>query len=318
MEKLLPTGLWPVMLTPFKENYKIDIEGLKQLTEFYLSAGANGLFANCLSSEMFQLTDDERVLITEIVVKQVNGRIPVVSTGTFSKNLSVNCEFINRIHDTGVRAVIVNSNQLNDKSETEAAFKAKIEELLQATGNIQLGIYECPVPYKRLLSKDLVKWLGQTGRFSYLKDTSCDIDQLREKIDAAWGTPLCLFNANTPTALASLGLGAHGLSPIAANFYPELYSFIIKNPNHNDEQVNQVNTLLTALDEIADNQYYPFSAKLFLKKRGVNIQEVMRMSNPSLEQQDLIKLGAMMKLITDTALKLGIDLVDFKNEKLAV
>lgn len=81
--KKLPKGLWPVMLTPIKEDNTVDYDCLEKLTEFYLSSGAAGLFANCLSSEMFQLTADERVEVTKRVVRTVNGRVPVISTGFF-------------------------------------------------------------------------------------------------------------------------------------------------------------------------------------------------------------------------------------------
>jgi 4-hydroxy-tetrahydrodipicolinate synthase len=53
-------GFIPVMLTPFKNNGAIDYDALTKLTEFYLEAGAAGLFANCLSSEMYELEPDER------------------------------------------------------------------------------------------------------------------------------------------------------------------------------------------------------------------------------------------------------------------
>lgn len=94
----LSKGLWPVMLTPYSENYQVDLKALEELTEFYISAGASGLFANCLSSKMFQLTDEERVLITKTVVDKVNGRIPMVSSGTFSEELKRNREFIRKIN----------------------------------------------------------------------------------------------------------------------------------------------------------------------------------------------------------------------------
>ena len=58
-------GFVPVMLTPFKENRAIDFDGLTRLTEWYLQAGAKGLFANCQSSEMYELSDDEKLLIVK-------------------------------------------------------------------------------------------------------------------------------------------------------------------------------------------------------------------------------------------------------------
>lgn len=309
MERL-PKGLWPVMLTPFKDNNEVDLIGLKKLTEFYISAGANGLFANCLSSEMFQLTDEERISITKTVVEQANGRIPVVSTGTFDRELKRNTEFIYKMYDTGVHAVVINSNQLTDKSEPEDTFKVKIEELLKATGEIPLGLYECPEPYKRLLSIDLMKWLGETGRFLYHKDTSCNLYEIKDKIKVTNNTPLGVFNANTATALESLYEGAQGISPVAANYYPELYAYMVCNMISDNKKLTQLDALLTLLDATADSCYYPLSAKIFLNKRAMGILPVVRLTKPALEQQDFIKLDAMMKIIKDHAEKLEITLVN--------
>ena len=297
MEKKLPGGLWPVMVTPFDRQNNVDIDGLKKLTEFYLATGANGLFANCLSSEMFQLTEEERITVTQTVVNTVKGRCPVVATGTFSPDVKANSEFIKRIHDTGVHAAVINSNQLTGPLESNDLFKSKLEKLLSITGTIPLGMYECPVPYKKLLSPQLMKWMGETERFLYHKDTSCHLDEINAKIDAISNTPLGLYNANTPTGLASLKSGAQGISPIAANFYPELFSYQLKyinSPGHG-EIINRLDALLTTMDTVI-HQYYPLSAKLFLKMRGLDIDENTRIPVSSLTYQDHIKFDAIMKV----------------------
>ncbi|MEJ7681741.1 MAG: dihydrodipicolinate synthase family protein [Segetibacter sp.] len=87
----------PVMLTPFKVNGEVDYDCLTQLTEYYLKSGAQGLFANCLSSEMYQLTEAERLQIVKHVVKVANGSVPVVATGTFEGSLNEQAEFVKRI-----------------------------------------------------------------------------------------------------------------------------------------------------------------------------------------------------------------------------
>jgi len=73
----------PVMVTPFQQDGKIDLEGVTRLIDFYLAAGVKGFFANCLSSEMYQLREEERLTLTQHVVKRVNGIVPVVATGSF-------------------------------------------------------------------------------------------------------------------------------------------------------------------------------------------------------------------------------------------
>ncbi|RKX37217.1 MAG: dihydrodipicolinate synthase family protein, partial [Verrucomicrobia bacterium] len=74
---------WPVMLTPFDEAKEIDWNSLDSLVDWYLEAGAGGLFSVCLSGEMHDLTNDERIGIAAHVVSRVNGKIPVIASGTF-------------------------------------------------------------------------------------------------------------------------------------------------------------------------------------------------------------------------------------------
>jgi 4-hydroxy-tetrahydrodipicolinate synthase len=45
-------GIMPVMLTPFTEQNEIDWAGLQRLVEWYISHGADALFAVAQSSEM--------------------------------------------------------------------------------------------------------------------------------------------------------------------------------------------------------------------------------------------------------------------------
>ena len=299
-DEKLPSGLWPVMLTPFTGSNKIDIEALEELTEFYIESGASGLFANCLSSEMFHLSKDERILITKTVVRKVNGRIPVISTGTFSSDENENVRFFKTIYETGTSAVIINSNQLVPQEAKEEDLKLALEKLLKKTESIPLGIYECPVPYKRLLSPQLLKWMGDTGRFPYFKDTSCDSDQLRAKLAAIRGTNLGLYNANIPTALESLREGAQGLSPIGANFIPEIYSFLADNFNDSGKQyqVEKVNRFLSVIDPLV-HQNYPFAAKWFLQKRGLKLNTLTRTPYTPLISQDYIKLNDLLEMFHD-------------------
>ena len=73
----------PVMITPFNLKAKVDHDAVSTLVEFYLAAGVKGIFANCLSSEMYSISEDERLDLTRHIVKLVNGRVPVVATGSF-------------------------------------------------------------------------------------------------------------------------------------------------------------------------------------------------------------------------------------------
>ena len=97
----------PVMITPFNLKAKVDLDVVSALIDFYLAAGVKGFFANCLSSEMFSISEDERLELTRHVVQYVNGRVPVVATGSFGLTLDDKAEFTRQIYDTGIDAVIM-------------------------------------------------------------------------------------------------------------------------------------------------------------------------------------------------------------------
>jgi 4-hydroxy-tetrahydrodipicolinate synthase len=292
----LPKGLWPVMITPFTTNNHIDLGGLERLTNMYLEAGANGMFANCLSSEMYQLTSDERLLLTKNVVKFCENKVPVVATGTFSRDIKENSEFIKKIHDTGVKAVILISSLLVEPDESEDILKARLEQIMSETGNIPLGVYECPVPYKRLLSPAIMQWMASTERFVYHKDTSCNSLSLAKKAEAVKDTNFGLYNADTSTALDSLDSGSRGISPISANFYPEPYSYLLREyfANGRTKKLNRLHAFLTMMDRLT-HTFYPYSAKFFLQKRGLKIETNTRIPTETLTNVDKIRFDALME-----------------------
>ena len=94
---------------------------------------------------------------------------------------------------------------------------------------VPLGVYECPSPYHRLMSPELLKWCAETGRFVFLKDTCCNIDQLRAKCKAVEGTSFKIYNAHAASLLESLKIGCAGFSGIMANFHPNLYVWLTEN-----------------------------------------------------------------------------------------
>jgi 4-hydroxy-tetrahydrodipicolinate synthase len=271
-------GFIPVMLTPFKNNGDIDYDMLAQLTELYLQAGASGLFANCLSSEMFELEDEERLQAIRHIIKIVNGAVPVVATGTFGGPVTKQAEFVKKVHDTGTEAVIAITSLLANQNETDAVFNARVFDLFNLTGNIPLGFYECPVPYKRLLSPQQLIDFVATGRVIYHKDTCLNIDVVKQKLKAGNANPkFGLYDAYMGHAVNSLKAGSAGLSCIQGNFFPELIVWLCN--NYADDalqtEVAMVQQFLIDNMEVMHN-VYPTVAKYLLNKRGLKISTITR------------------------------------------
>ena len=270
-------GFVPVMLMPFQDDGAIDYPALRRLTAFYLKAGASGLFANCLSSEMYALSPQERLAATRTVVDVTNGAVPVVASGTFAGTTEEQADFVKVLYDTGVSAVIIITGMMAAKDEPDAVLADRVFRLLDLTENIPLGFYECPAPYKRLLSPTLLKQFVATGRIVYHKDTCLDIDLVRAKIVAGDGHSFGLYDAYMGHAVASLTAGAAGLSCIQGNYFPELIVWLC---NHYDalEFQAEVRKLQQFLVEKMDvmHRNYPLTAKYYLQKRGLPVATTTR------------------------------------------
>jgi len=266
------------MLTPFKNNGDIDYDILTQLTEIYLKAGAAGLFANCLSSEMFELEDEEKLQAIKHIIKVANGKVPVVATGTFGGPIAQQADFVKRVHDTGADAVIAITGLLAGENESDIVFNDRVFELFDKTEKIPLGFYECPVPYKRLISPTQLIDFVSTERVIYHKDTCLDINQIKAKLKAGEKNPeFGLYDAYMAHAVETLKAGSAGLSCIQGNFFPELIVWLCNNYN-NEAKKDEVDAVQQFLIDNMDvmHNVYPIIAKYWLTKRGLKISTITR------------------------------------------
>lgn len=269
----------PVMITPFNLKAEIDYDAVSELVEFYLQAGVSGFFANCLSSEMFSLSEDERLKLTKHVVERVNGRVPIVATGSFGLTLEDKADFTKRIYDIGVDAVIMITGHFAKVDEDNDALLRNFEKILSLTDNIPLGMYECPSPYKRIVEPEVFKKLLEFERFIYHKDTSITHENVKGKLDVLEETQskLEFYDAHTPNASFSIQNGATGMSSISGNFYPEVLLWMVNNANNPEkrEEVDWLQSELTRVDPTI-HIAYPISAKYFLAKRGLSMRNISR------------------------------------------
>ncbi|WP_353722518.1 dihydrodipicolinate synthase family protein [Dyadobacter sp. 676] len=303
----LPQGFIPVMLTPFLDSGEVDYEGLKALTDLYLEAGAAGLFANCLSSEMYELSVEERLHVTRTVVEHTAGRVPVVATGTFGGPVREQAQFVKRIYETGVQAVIVITGLLAEEDESDDVFIQRAKELISLTGEIPLGFYECPVPYKRLIDSKVLAELLPSNRIIYHKDTCLDLDEVVRRIKVAEGYRFGLYDAYMVNAVASLRAGAAGLSCIQGNIYPELIVWICENYDNAErrEAVEMVRKFFIDSMDIVHSAY-PTVAKYCLQKRGFPISTYTRRDVGELTADLQARADLLLEEVDQIQAELGI------------
>lgn len=274
MSNNFPGGVWPVMLTPYTKDNEVDYNALAQLIEWYKKEGVSGFFAVCQSSEMFFLSLEERVKIARFVKEQA-GDMPVVASGHVSDAFEDQVAEIKAIGETGVDAVILITNRLAKEDESDEVWLANMEKLLAALPeDLKLGFYECPYPYKRVMTAEMTKWCADTGRFYFVKDTCCDLELIKQKLAVLPGTNLKLYNANVTTLLDSLKAGACGFSGVMANMQCSLYAKLCA--DYAKEPLEDLMDEL-AICALIERQVYPINARYYLQMEGLDIELDSRM-----------------------------------------
>lgn len=280
MIKDIPNGVYPTMITPYTADNKIDYNAVEKLIKWYDEKGVAGIFAICQSSEIFFLSFEERLELLKFIVKNAPKNMTIVASGHTADDLDTQITEANKFIDVGIDGYVFISNRLAKEDEDDSVFLKNMEYVVNNIPEIGLGIYECPYPYKRLMSPAVLKELSQTGKFRFLKDTSCNLDEIQAKLDAVKGTDFKIYNANSATFLESMKIGCAGFSGVMANFHPELYAWLCENFEKEPELAQKIQDFV-GFFSVAECQMYPVNAKYYQSLEGNKMEYISRARDAS-------------------------------------
>lgn len=304
--------IFTTMITPYKADGSIDYDMAEKYVDWYFENGLNGIFAVCQSSEIFYLTLEERVELNRRVYnrakaleKQSGKRFTVVSSGHVSDTLEGQAEELNAICNSGTDSLILITNRLDINQEGDDVFIANAEKLLQMLPeDVKLGLYECPYPYKRLVTPKILDWCLSTGKFTYMKDTCCDAAVMKERCEQLKGSSFKLLNANCQTLLESMQNGGEGYCGIMCNFHPKLYAWLGENFEKDPKTAELVQSVIGTFGFTEVGLPYPLTAKYHMNLCGLPTENLAR----NRKSEELTDYGRscmrQMKLATDALEKM--------------
>lgn len=277
-------NIFTTMITPYKKDGSVDYETAEKYVDFYYESGIDGIFAVCQSSEIFFLSLEERVELNRRVYArakalEAQGDRPftVVSSGHISDTLEDQAKELCAIYESGTDALILITNRLDPDNEGDDIFIANAEKLISMLPpEAKLGFYECPYPYKRLVTPKILDWSLSTGRFKYMKDTCCDADLIAERCRQLEGSDFQLLNANCQTLLESLRSGAQGYCGIMCNFHPALYAWLGNNFKNEPEKAELIQSFIGTFGFIEGGLPYPLTAKYNMTLCGIETELTTR------------------------------------------
>lgn len=310
-----PAGSFVTMITPFAPDGSVDFGAVRALVDWYEENGCDGIFAVCQSSEIHLLSEAERVAITREVLRERDAlvargrrRLEVVASGHVSDDRDAQAHELSAIAAEGPDGLILITNRFDIANTSEDAWIRECDGMLaRLPESIPLGAYECPRPYKRLLTEKTLGYCAATGRFGLIKDTCCDAAEITRRVAQTAGSTVRLYNANAQTLLPTLRAGAAGYCGIMANFHPKLYAYLC---HHFEDRPAECEALADFLSVAAFTEQlaYPVTAKYHLRTfEGIAVTTVTRTRPASdLRPYDEMCVGQMKRLADEWEARLGI------------
>jgi dihydrodipicolinate synthase/N-acetylneuraminate lyase len=272
-------GIYPILQTPFDEQGEVDVESLRQEVAFCLGAGVHGLVIPANASEFFSLSDAERMRVSEIVLAEVGGRVPVViSCNGVSTPAAV--AFTRHATAHGADGIMVMPPYV--RRPGEAGVLAYYETVAEAAGGRPVIVQNAEPPLGTPLSvAALVKLMERAPGIRYVKEEVTPSGQrMSALIQSAGDRLLGAFGGqNGIWMLSELDRGSCGNMPNCATVDVHVRIYNLHAAGKRDEAETLHLRLLPLL--VLGSQYGVAFAKDLLHRRGVIRTNVARDPQPA-------------------------------------
>ncbi|MBJ8052923.1 4-hydroxy-tetrahydrodipicolinate synthase [Bacillus cereus] len=211
-------GAFPVLITPMDEFQEIDWKGVKQNVNYFIEQKVAGIIINGSTGEFVSLSKEERFNMVETVLKEVDGRIPVI-VGTAAETTKETIEYTKHAEAHGADcALIINSYYCKPKEE-EIYFHFK--EISNAV-NIPMMLYNNPFTSGVDMSTELMLRIGkECENVTHIKESSGDIRKARDLVRQGQDA-FQVFCGSEDLVMESYLVGATGWVSVAGNIVPGL------------------------------------------------------------------------------------------------
>ena len=298
--------LYPTIITPFNDDLSIDYLSLERLIQHYATQKCDGIFAVCQSSEMFFLSDDEKIELADFSIKSAHKYgIKCVVSGHTQDDIASQIRYLKKLEQLKPDAVILVNNRLAREDEDEDVALENLSAILQALDKTtRLGVYECPHPYKRAFSDRFIRAIVEDGRFDFIKDTCCKAGEIKHRLALLEGSCTKLYNANAATLYETLKMGAYGYSGVMLNMISGIFKrFKEALSEENTEKAAFLSDLISA-GSIIEYQNYPVNAKHILKMQGLIKTTKVRNGKPELTESQRKETEAFLSVMETACRKL--------------
>jgi 4-hydroxy-tetrahydrodipicolinate synthase len=211
-------GCGTAIITPFLADDSIDEAALRALVNIQIEAGIDFIVACGSTGEAATLDEDEWVRAVRIVAETAGGRVPVWAGCTHNSTRTLLRYAVHLRTIPGVSAVL-SANPYYNKPSQEGQFQHFLA-LANAVAPLPVTLYNIPGRTGVNLDPETVVRLAlAASNIEAIKESSGKLPQIAE-LTRSLPRGFKVFSGDDNMALASIGVGAHGLISVAANEIP--------------------------------------------------------------------------------------------------
>ena len=213
-KKSIFTGAATAIITPFKDG-KIDYISFEKVIEDQIKGGIDAIVVAGTTGEAATLTHEEHCDCIDFVVKQVNGRVPVIA-GTGSNDTAYGIELSQYACDAGADALLLVTPYYN-----KATPKGLIKNFLDTADktNKPIILYNVPSRTGCNITLPVYKELAKHERIVAVKEASGNISAIAELI-AECGDYFDIYSGNDDQIVPIMSLGGKGVISVLSNILP--------------------------------------------------------------------------------------------------
>ncbi|HJB06808.1 MAG TPA: 4-hydroxy-tetrahydrodipicolinate synthase [Candidatus Enterocloster faecavium] len=218
-------GIIPPIITPMNEDETINTAELRRQVDRLIEGGVHALFPFGTNGEGYILTAEEKKLVLETVIDQVNGRVPVYAgTGCISTKETIAQSKMAKDAGADVLSIITPSFAAASQNELYEHYKAVAEAV-----DMPIVLYNIPARTGNALAPATVARLAQIDNIVGAKDSSGNFTNILAYIDAGntkKNGKFYTLSGNDQLIIWTLLAGGTGGIAGCANVYPHTMASI--------------------------------------------------------------------------------------------
>ena len=208
-------GVFPALMTEFKEDESLDLESTARHIESCIEAGIHGLVMLGTLGENSSLNPDEKEAVLRTAVETVNGRIPVLAgVAEYTTDLAI--EFTKIAERAGCTGLMALPCMVYQQDSREAMIHFRT---LAGATDLPIMIYNNPVSYKVDLSPEEFAQLADCKNVVAVKESSHDSRRITDMFNVC-GDRYRIFCGVDDLVLENLLFGAVGWVAGLVNSFP--------------------------------------------------------------------------------------------------